>query len=142
MGAAAFWIGLAAFLIAAMYFRSRSETTKHETLRQIVEKTGQVDERQLKALFEPPPNAFTRVPPPGGGYRALRIFGLLLLFIAAGLLIFFTILGWSTAQSWKVAAVGYGAASLVALVGAGLSFTARFLPRPLNNADPGPGTSG
>ena len=79
MGAAAFWIGLAAFLIAAMYFRSRSEATKHETLRQIVEKTGQVDERQLKALFEPPPNAFTRVPPPGGGYRAMRIFGLLLL---------------------------------------------------------------
>ena len=142
MGAAAFWISLAAFLIAAMYFRSRSEATKHETLRQIVEKTGQVDERQLKALFEPPPNAFTRVPPPGGGYRAMRIFGLLLLFIAAGLLIFFTILGWSRPQLWNVAAIGYGAASIVALVGAGLSLTARFLPQPLANAHDGPGTSG
>jgi hypothetical protein len=142
MGAAAFWIALAAFLIAAMYFRSRSEATKHETLRQIVEKTGQVDERQLKALFEPPPNAFTRVPPPGGGYRAMRIFGLLLLFIAAGLLIFFTILGWSRTQLWNVAAIGYGAASIVALVGAGLSLAARFLPRPLADGDQSQGTSG
>ena len=142
MGAAAFWIGLAAFLIAAMYFRSRSEAVKHQTLRQIVEKTGQVDERQLKSLFEPPPNAFTRVPPPGGGYRAMRIFGLLLLFIAAGLCIFFTLLGGSGAQPWKVAAIGYGAASIVALVGAGLSLTARFLPQPLANAHDGQGTSG
>jgi hypothetical protein len=142
MGAAAFWISLAALLIAAMYFRSRSEAIKHQTLRQIVEKTGQVDERQLKALFEPPPNAFTRVPPPGGGYRAMRIFGLLLLFIAVGLCIFFTIFGWSGTQHWNVAAIGYGAASIVALLGAGLSLAARFLPRPLADGHDGQGTSG
>jgi hypothetical protein len=142
MGAAAFWISLAAFLIAAMYFRSRNEAAKHETIRQIVEKTGQVDERHLKALFEPSPNAFTRVPAPGGGYRAMRIFGLLLMFIAAGLVIFFTIFGASGTQHWSVAAIGYASASLVALLGAGLSFGARFLPRPPAIASDGQGTAG
>jgi hypothetical protein len=132
MGAAAFWISLAAFLIAAMYFRSRNETAKHETLRQIVEKTGHVEEGQLKQLFDPPPpNAFTRIPAPGGGYRAMRIFGLLLVFIAAGLFIFFTILGSSGAVQWYRAEIGYGAASIVVLLGAGLFFASRFLPPPL-----------
>jgi hypothetical protein len=131
MGAAAFWISLASFLIAAMYFRSRNEVTKHETLRQIVEKTGRVEESQFKSLFDaPPPNAFTRIPAPGGGSRALRVFGTLLLFVAAGLFIFFTILGSSGAVQWSRAEIGYGAASLVALLGAGLFFASRFLPPP------------
>jgi hypothetical protein len=131
MGAAAFWVSLAAFLIAAMYFRSRSETAKHETLRQIVEKTGRVEEGQFKSLFDPPPpNAFTRIPPPGGGYRAMRVFGLLLIFISAGLFVFFTILGSSGAVQWYRAEIGYGAASVVALLGAGLFLASRFLPPP------------
>jgi len=131
MGAAAFWISLATFLIAGMYFRSRSEAAKHETLRQIVEKTGRVEEGQFKSLFDPPPpNAFTRIPVPGGGYRALRVFGLLLVFIAAGLFIFFTILGSSGAVLWYRAEIGYGASSVVALLGAGLFLSSRFLPQP------------
>jgi hypothetical protein len=131
MGAAAFWISLAAFLIAGMYFRSRNEAAKHETLRQIVEKTGRVEEGQFKSLFDPPPpNAFTRIPAPGGGYRALRVFGLLLMFIAAGLFIFFTILGSSGAVQWYRAEIGYGASSVVAFLGAGLFLASRFLPRP------------
>ena len=63
-------------------------------------------------------------------------------FQSCGLLIFFTILGWSRPQLWNVAAIGYGAASIVALVGAGLSVAARFLPRPLANGDQSQGTSG
>ena len=141
MGAAAFWISLAAFLIAAMYFRSRSEANKHQTLRQIIERTGQVDERQLKVLFEPPPNAFTRIPPPGGGYRALRVFGALLMFIAAGLYIFFTLFALTNGR-WNLAGIGYGAASIVLLVGAGLTFTARFLPPPAAHTDRAEGPTG
>jgi len=130
MGAAAFWISLALFLIAAMFFRWRSEQTKHETLRLIVEKTGQVDEAQLKSLFEPPPTVFNRVPPPGGGARAMRIFGLLLMLIAAGSVILFLVLGWSGTQPWNRAAVGCAASCIPALLGIGLFLGSRFLPQP------------
>jgi hypothetical protein len=134
MGAAAFWIGLALCLIAAMYFRSRSETVKHETLRQIVEKTGQVNEAQFKSLFEPAPNAFTRVPAPGGGYRTLRVLGLLLMFIAVGVVFLFLVIGWSGTQPWNRAAIGCAAATIPALLGIGLFVSSRFLPRPLTDS--------
>jgi hypothetical protein len=54
VGAAAFWIALAAVLVAGGWWKSRSEAQKHETIRRIIEKTGQVDEAKLKELFEPP----------------------------------------------------------------------------------------
>jgi hypothetical protein len=130
MGAAAFWISLALFLIAAMFFRWRSEATKHETLRLIVEKTGQVDEARLKSVFEPAPTVFNRVPPPGGGARAMRIFGLLLMLIAAGVFILFAVIGWTGTLPWNRAAIGCAAASIPALVGIGLFFGSRFLPQP------------
>jgi hypothetical protein len=130
MGAAAFWISLALVVIAAMFFRWRSEQTKHETLRQIVEKTGQVNEAQLKSVFEPAPSVFNRVPPPGGGSRAMRIIGLLMIFIAAGTVIQFTVLGWTSVQPWSRALVGCGSASIVALIGLGLILGSRILPQP------------
>ena len=60
LGAAAFWIALAAVLISGGWFKSRSEATKHETIRRIIEKTGEVDEVKLRALFEPPVNPAAR----------------------------------------------------------------------------------
>jgi hypothetical protein len=130
MGAAAFWISLALVVIAAMFFRWRSEQTKHETLRQIVEKTGQVNEAQLKSVFEPAPSVFNRVPPPGGGSRAMRIIGLLMIFIAAGTVIQFSVLGWTGVQPWSRALVGCGSASIVALIGIGLILGSRILTQP------------
>ncbi len=56
MGAAAFWISLAAFLIAGMYFRSRNEAAKHETLRRIVEKTGHVSSNRSSTRRRPTPS--------------------------------------------------------------------------------------
>jgi hypothetical protein len=128
--AAAFWIALAAVIIAGAYFRSLREATKHETLRRIVEKTGQVDERQFKALFEPPPSVWlTRRPRAvGRGYRALRILGTVLMFIAAGLALFFTIFAQTGAQHWNAVLVGYAASSLILLIGAGVFFCSRFMP--------------
>ena len=60
VGAAAFWIALAAVLVAGGWWKSRSEAQKHETIRRIVEKTGQVDEVKLKELFEPPVPGWVR----------------------------------------------------------------------------------
>jgi hypothetical protein len=133
VGAVAFWIALGAVIIAGGYFRSRSEAVKHETLRRIVEKTGQVEEAQFKALYQPPPNPWLMPPgrkAAGGGYRALRVFGALLMFVAAGLALFFTIVGQAHAQSWDHVMIGYACTSIVLLVGAGLYFCSRFMPKP------------
>jgi hypothetical protein len=131
-GAAAFWIALGAIIIAGGYFRLRSEATKHETLRRIVEKTGQVDETQFKTLFVPPPSPWLPPGPGpvGGGYRALRLFGTLVMFIAVGLAIFFTIFAQTGAQRWNAVLIGYASASVVLLFGAGLFFCSRFLAKP------------
>lgn len=133
MAAAAFWIGLAAFLIAAGYFKSRSEAHRHETLRRVIEKTGAVDEERLRELMQPPPPDFSRNPwatPPGYYYKCLRGFGLVILAAAAGIAIFFTIAGYGAAISTGDIYIGYGAASIVAMVGLGIFLSARYCDKP------------
>jgi len=128
MGAAAFWIALAAVLIASGWFRSRKEQMKHETIRRIVEKSGRIDEEQLKALFQPPAPDWPE-PQPGAGYRALWIIGVLVIFFAAGLAAFagigLAILG-EEAELQPVFAIAGG----IAIFGSGLIFCSRFLPKP------------
>lgn len=145
LGAVAFWLALAAVIIMTGHFRSRSEAQKHETLRRIIERTGQVDDAQLRALFESrrgPHGLFDpahhRPRPPGTAYRVLRVLGFLLLFFAAGIASFFTILGAVGEEPWKGVVVGYAAASLVAFTALGLLFGARLLPRPLPDDANGP----
>ena len=55
MGVVAFWIAVAAVLIAGGWFKSRGEAQKQQTLRTIIEKTGTVDEALLRQLFPTPP---------------------------------------------------------------------------------------
>lgn len=163
MGAAAFWIALGAVLIAGGWWKSRSEALKHETIRRIIEKTGEIDELKLKALFEPPVPDWVRCrielikevaktqplddakirellqPPPspwdggsapGDGYKALRICGAIVMFAAAGLAVCFTILYQGNAEQQADAFTGFAVASVVALIGAGLFFAARFCDKP------------
>jgi hypothetical protein len=63
LGAAAFWIALAAVLISGSYFHFRRERLRQETLLKLVERTGQLDEQQVKALFRRRPPG-SRVGPP------------------------------------------------------------------------------
>ena len=51
MEVVAFWIALAAVLIAGGWVKSRNEAEKHATLRTIIDKSGTVDEAQIRALF-------------------------------------------------------------------------------------------
>src|SRR5690348_7536483 len=83
MEVAAFWIGLAAVLIAGGWYKSRTEAQKHQTFRTIVEKTGTVDEAQLKLLF-PAQGRYAGQWVPGAGYRALRVGGAILMIVGAG----------------------------------------------------------
>lgn len=132
IGPAAFWIAIAAIVISWGYFRSRSEAAKHETLRHIVEKTGQVEESQFRALFPPSPESLwtPRSAPPGTGYRAMRVIGTVIVYVAIGLAMLFTILWLSGVENSKHVYGGYAAASMVLFVGVGIFMGAKYLPKP------------
>jgi len=142
LGAAAFWIALAAVIIAGRWFKLCRDEMKHKTIRHMIDKTGRVDEAQLKELFPPPlppaalPQHWFQPPEQGLGYRAMRVFGTLALFVALGLAICFFILYQFGESNWQSdAANGFAVASVVALVGVGLFFASRFLKRPLPEGD-------
>lgn len=142
LGAAAFWIALAAVLIAGGLFKTRREAQKQQTLLRLVERTGQLDEQQVKLLFPPPPPPGPLPPhwfaPPDkdAGRQMARIFGTLCLAVAVGLTILFAILRtFGTAPQQVNAIPGFGAAALVACVGVGLFIAARYMAKPVQRDD-------
>jgi len=140
MDAAGFWIAIAMIVVAVIWTRSRSEQLKHETIRRIVDKTGQIDEEQLRKLFQyrdqGQKDVWAHLPDPGLGYRALRVLGVLTLFGAAGLAAFAGVM-LALADSvsafpdksdlWLVFPIAIG----LAIFGCGLFYCSRFLPKPL-----------
>jgi hypothetical protein len=130
-----FWIFIAALVVAGIWSDSRKKSDQHETLRRIVEKTGTIDEARLKAVFadENWPEA-----KPGYAYRGLRISGTIVLFVGAGIAVFFLV----AALLGKVFGlthmftditglmVGLAVAAGVAVVGAGLFLSSRFATPP------------
>lgn len=130
LGPAAFWIMVAAIVIAGDWLRVRREALRHETLQRIIEKTGHLEEAQLKALFQPPTPGWFREPSPGAGYRALRVLGTIVISVALGLTVLFCILWLTGPARHDNAMVGFASASLIAMVGIGLFFASRFLPPP------------
>jgi len=95
-GALGFWIFIAVIVGVGLWAESRKNAEKHETLRRILEKTGGIDEALLKQLFRPARDFEGRIRTPGGGYRALRVMGTIVMFVAAGLV----------AYSLSIAALG------------------------------------
>ena len=135
MEVAAFWIALAAVLVASGWYKSRTEAQKHETFRMIVEKTGTVDEAKLKLLIAPPSPVQGTWGAPGDGYRALRVSGAILMFVGAGGLFFGGIL-LSGLLFGPAAAEGEGPGIFMALgfgalvLGAALFYSSRFAEKP------------
>lgn len=137
LGAAAFWIALAAVLIANGWNATRRAADKQQTLLRLVEKTGQIDEEQLKLIFPPPqPSAWTHLQPPskppGDGYHdgriAMKVVGTILLSIAAGLLILFTIVAiFSSGPVPDEGFLAFGVVGLIAALGTGFFIGARFI---------------
>jgi hypothetical protein len=133
MGPAAFWIFLAVVVIMVSWKKNKKESLRHETIRFLVEKNQNLDVAQLSELLNPKP-----VPPPewlvhkpGNSYKALRATGVIFIFLA---------IGFAIAAAWYAillpmdngAVLGLGvAASLIAMTGIGLYFSARFVtPQP------------
>jgi hypothetical protein len=150
LGAAAFWISLAAVLIASGWFKSRSEAQKHETLRRIIDKTGSVDQARLAELFgcAAPPSGWTNpelwkmpVSPPGQNRKNARITGAVVLSIAAAMTVLFLILGEFAVTTQKDTWIGLAIAAAIAVFGVGLFFTALLAEPPPKGAKDGAGTA-
>jgi hypothetical protein len=136
MEVVAFWIALAAVLIAGGWAKSRSEAQKHETLRKLIDKGGAVDEAQIRALFYPPAPAvgaawWVRPRAKGDGYRALRVCGTIAICSAIGLIVFFAPLWRYGGEDDAIIGVGFGVITLA--FGAGLFLASRFTERPALN---------
>jgi hypothetical protein len=145
LGAAAFWIALAAVLIANGVNRVRREKLRQETLLKLVEKTGRLDEQTIKTLFPAPsppaPQAFCPPPRQPDARRGVKIFGTIALSIAVGVAVFVTIV-WHYGPPAVTAdgffpVVPYAVAALIACFGIGLFVAARFVRPPPDERDPG-----
>jgi hypothetical protein len=141
LGAAAFWIALAAWLIAGQIQRTRREQQRNEALLRMIERTGQLDEQQVKLMFPSPPplppHWFARPEPPDGR-RALKIFGTIAISLSVGLAIFFAILQeMGTLAQQEQAVAGFAWAALVACVGVGLLIASRYVRPPPGSPERG-----
>jgi hypothetical protein len=136
IGAAAFWFALAAVLIAGGWFKSRSEALKHETLRQLAGRTGNVDEAQLRALLAPPPAPPMVCPPPprpGNAYRLLRINGVVVASLGlGGMLACWLLCGFGAGPE---ALIGVAISSVPVAFGVGLFLSSRFAEPPADPAN-------
>ena len=143
LGAAAFWIALAAVLIAKGINAVRREKLRQETLLKLVEKTGRLDEHTVKTLFPPAspmsPHAFGPPPRQADGRRGVKIFGTIVLSIAAGIAVLATILSVygppTIQQDPLIPVVPYAVAALIACFGIGLFVAARFVRPPADEHD-------
>ena len=132
---AGFWIFIAAIVVAGIWKDSRAKAEKHETLRRIVEKTGTVNEAQLKELFSEPPSKESK---PGYNYRAARVTGAIVLSISAAMATFFliaVILGkvfGLTGMFEDITGLiaGLAISAGVAIFGLGIFFSSRFCEPP------------
>ena len=130
-GWAAFWIALAAVIISGRWLKARREAMKYETVVRLAEKTGRIDEEQFKLLFPPPgplPAHWFAPPPPGNGRMVLRVFGTILMFVGAGLVVAILILSMYYPAVLESSVGRLATGILVAFLGAGLFIAGRFAP--------------
>jgi len=132
-----FWLFVAVVVAAHVWKETQQKAEKHETLRRILEKTGTLDEEKMKELFSEARSGEWK---PGCAYRALRIWGTIVMFIGAAVFAFFSIVAGIFVALGKtdefpeleniapLFAVGIG----IAMVGYGLFFASRFAAPPTN----------
>jgi cytochrome b subunit of formate dehydrogenase len=133
-----FFIAIAAIVVALIWHDARKKAEKHETLRRIVESTGTIDEAKLKELFK---EASGGEKTPGRSYRVLRIAGMIVMFIGAGIVTFLLVvtglifLFWGPDPDfdfdWMFPT--YAISGGIAMLGYGLFFASRFAEPPASS---------
>jgi hypothetical protein len=138
MAAAAFWIALAIVLVANSWRSRHIEAIRHETIRLLIQKHEELDPEQIKNLLYPP---HPPLPPghpwakrrSGEGYRVLRVFGTIAMIAAVG--IGAMVAGIAMAKGVDARSAGIGVGLFVFLLGFGLFFASRHMPRPGEDDD-------
>ncbi|HKI99463.1 MAG TPA: DUF6249 domain-containing protein [bacterium] len=120
LAALGFWIFLAAVVVAGIWYGVRERQARYETLRRILDSGQPVDQALMAQLL----------PPSGGDSRRLerdlKVGGLIVLFVAAGLALLGWFIGMQSAQ-WLLPMLGV--AALVGCVGTGLVVTSNVVGR-------------
>src|SRR5262245_53997549 len=148
MATAAFWIALAAVLIASFWRKKNVEQMKHETVRMLIQKEGTVDPGMVKELLNPTPPQFNpevyamfglRKREPGESRRHMRIAGLVLMLSGPGVGAMLAALGltrtlgfnndMSASDSSLLIALGIGVTIALILLGVALYSASEFLPK-------------
>jgi len=120
-----FWLFIAFCVFISVWKQKKLETIRHETVRFLIEKNPAIDSATLAQILNPLlPSIKT-----GAAYRMMSVIGTIVVAVGVGLwlmcLWFVFVAGDNT-----VKALG-GPATLVLVIGAGIIFAARFMPRPL-----------
>jgi len=133
MEVASMWISIAAVIIMIGWFRSKSEAQRHQTFRTIVEKTGTVDEAQLRLLFYTPPTSSGRHSP-----LRVRVLGAIGMFVAICVLI---VVGWMVLSMFELTPnlplAGVLWSILVCVLGVGFFLYAARLAEKVFESEPG-----
>lgn len=133
MGVAAFWIAVAAIIVAGRWRDKAKAQMRHETVRFLIEKGEPLDGEQIRELLNPtrpplPANHpwFRPPPPPPSGYKMFRIFGAILMIGSPGVAAL--IAGTSYVQeTGPELQPAFGVAAFTFLLGFALFFVSRFL---------------
>jgi len=139
MAVAAFWLALAAVLIANRWRARYIEAERHETIRLIIEKEPHVDLAKIKDLLYPPPRPFAlppnhplmRKPDPRERYGLMRVWGTILMIGAVGVGALIVGIGLAKGLSAAIP-FGVGVTVFLFLAGVGLFHSARFILRRAN----------
>ncbi|MEJ0100268.1 MAG: hypothetical protein WDO12_11230 [Pseudomonadota bacterium] len=136
MGALGLWLFLGAAVVAGAWEKNRKLAEKHETLRRIVEKTGTVDEAQLRELLNPSraENDWLKSKP-GSGYRALRVGGFVVMGIGAAIAVLCLAMGLAGGVPQLIATRGLCVAAAFATFGVALFLSSRFAEQPPGQGD-------
>lgn len=146
MAVAAFWIGLAAVLVAGSWRKKNAEQIRHETLRLLLQKEGTLSPDMLKELLNPKPPEWheqtlallgVKKREPGDGRRQMRVWGTILMIAGPGVGCAIAAVGLtrtfgfnteiSAGDSSTSIAVGIGLTIVLVLLGLALSYASRFL---------------
>jgi hypothetical protein len=119
-----FWAFIAACVFIGAWKRKKIETLRHETARLLIEKNPSIDAVMLTQALNSPPQSLKS----GVAFRQMKVAGTIVIALGLGLcvmgLCFAFIAGDKTALGLS------GPAALLVILGAGILFAARFLPRP------------
>ena len=148
MATAAFWIAIAAVLVARSWKMKNTEQMKHETVRLLIQKDGAVNADMVKELLNPkapewnPQTAAMlgiKKWEPGESRRHMRVWGIIFMIAGPGIGCAFAVIGLtrvfgfnteiSAGDSASFIALGISLVIVFVLLGIALSYASGFLPK-------------